>query len=177
MDKFGIYTIRGPRQIGKTTFIKLFIRKLIEDDINTLRILFFTCDMIKDNSELVDIIKIYLQSFNISKNERTYIFIDEITMVNNWQSAIKYLVDIGLIVNAVVILTGSSAYDLKVSSERMPGRRGEGKDLLFLPLTFNEYLKAIGIEIDPLNIRQILLLGEEDLKRLNFKYSFYKNIF
>ncbi|MFA6842452.1 MAG: ATP-binding protein [Defluviitoga tunisiensis] len=177
MDKFGIYTIRGPRQIGKTTFIKLFIRKLIEDDINTLRILFFTCDMIKDNSELVDIIKIYLQSFNISKNERTYIFIDEITMVNNWQSAIKYLVDIGLIVNAVVILTGSSAYDLKVSSERMPGRRGEGKDLLFLPLTFNEYLKAIGIEIDPLNIRQILLLGEEDLKRLNFKYSFLQEYF
>ena len=114
----------------------------IRDSINTLRILFFTCDMIKDNSELVDIIKIYLQSFNISKNERTYIFIDEITMVNNWQSAIKYLVDIGLIVNAVVILTGSSAYDLKVSSERTPGRRGEGKDLLFLPLTFNEYLKA-----------------------------------
>jgi len=133
--------------------------------------------MIKDNSELVDIIKIYLQSFNISKNERTYIFIDEITMVNNWQSAIKYLVDIGLIVNAVVILTGSSAYDLKVSSERMPGRRGEGKDLLFLPLTFNEYLKAIGIEIDPLNIRRILLLGEEDLKRLNFKYSFLQEYF
>ncbi|RAO99401.1 ATPase AAA [Petrotoga sp. 9PW.55.5.1] len=177
VDKFGIYTIRGPRQVGKTTFIKLFIRKLIEDNIDPLRILFFTCDMIKDKSELADIIKIYLQSFNISKNERTYIFIDEITMVNNWQSAIKYLVDIGLIVNAVVILTGSSAYDLKVSSERMPGRRGVGKDLVFLPLTFNEYLKARGIEIDSLNLREIVSLGEEDIKGLNFRYSFLQEYF
>ncbi|HEY8542058.1 MAG TPA: AAA family ATPase, partial [Pseudothermotoga sp.] len=46
-EKPGIYTLRGPRQIGKTTFLKLYIKNLIENQTNTTNIFFLTCDGLK----------------------------------------------------------------------------------------------------------------------------------
>lgn len=172
----GIYTLRGPRQVGKTTFSKLLILRLIESGVEPSRILFFTCDMVKDNSELVDLVKLHSQTF-ASKEKMNYIFIDEITQVPNWQAAIKFLADLGLLDNAVVLLTGSSAYDLKISTERLPGRRGVGKNLIFLPITFSEYLETLSVHLDKLDLPSILALGEDELKIIAFKYSFIEAYF
>ncbi len=92
------------------------------------------------------------------------VIIDEITQVSNWQTAVKYLADLGLLDNAVVLLTGSSAYDLKISTERLPGRKGAGKDLVFLPITFSEYLETLGIHLEKLDLTSILSLSEDELK-------------
>ncbi|WP_052295949.1 ATP-binding protein [Pseudothermotoga thermarum] len=126
------YTIRGPRQVGKTTFLKLYIKKLLESGIPPSRILFLTCDDLKDRFELIEVIKNFFQLYGKSGGI-SYMFIDEITMIQDWQSGIKYLVDIGLLEDCLVVLTGSSAYDLKISSERLPGRKGYNRDLFFLP--------------------------------------------
>lgn len=67
-------------------------------------------------------------------------FLDEISSVNNWQKSIKYLYDTGRLENAFVVLTGSSSYNLKKSSERLPGRREFGKDIVYLPVSFKEYI-------------------------------------
>ena len=41
-----VYSLRGPRQIGKTTIVKLLIRKLIESGIDPRNILYFSCESI-----------------------------------------------------------------------------------------------------------------------------------
>ncbi|MDN5325240.1 MAG: uncharacterized protein PWP02_955 [Thermosipho sp. (in: thermotogales)] len=74
LSKPGIYTLRGPRQIGKTTFLKLLIKKLIESNTNPLGILFLTCDGIKDREELEEIIKAYFQTYDNSKKQMKYFF-------------------------------------------------------------------------------------------------------
>nr|WP_233185626.1 AAA family ATPase [Thermotoga sp. SG1] len=104
-EKPGIYTIRGPRQIGKTTFLKLYIKKLIEDGVKPSNIFFFTCDGIGDRFDLIETVRAFFQMFEGKPGEIRYIFIDEITTIEDWQKSLKYFVDIGLLDNFLVILS------------------------------------------------------------------------
>ncbi len=174
LEKAGIYTLRGPRQIGKTTFLKLLIRDLLEKGTNPLDILFITCDGLRDRFELIEVLKMYNSMFGKRENLK-YIMIDEISVLSDWQLSVKYMVDVGILHGDVVILTGSSAYDLRRSSERMPGRKGYGKDLVYLPLTFRDYLESIGHRgIEVLDAHELLSLGDDEIKSLKLRYSFLK---
>ena len=42
LDDELIYTLRGPRQVGKTTLIKLMIRDLLRKGVNQRRIFYYT---------------------------------------------------------------------------------------------------------------------------------------
>lgn len=75
------------------------------------------------------------------------------------------------------MLTGSSAYDLKISSEKLPGRRGSGRDIIYLPLSFNEFLKGFQIDIKRISLTDFLNLSMEDLKNFETKLSFLKRYF
>ncbi|MEW6041333.1 MAG: AAA family ATPase [Elusimicrobiota bacterium] len=44
-----IYTIRGPRQVGKTTLLKLLIKKLLKEGISPQAIFYYTLDLIHTN--------------------------------------------------------------------------------------------------------------------------------
>ena len=176
-EKPGIYTIRGPRQIGKTTFLKLYIKKLIKNGVKPSNIFFFTCDGINDRFDLIETIKTYFQIFEVKSGEIKYIFIDEVTAIEDWQKSLKYLVDIGLLDDCLVILTGSSAYDLKRSSERLPGRKGYGKDLVYIPITFNEFLRNLGIKVERKTIDEIFMSSINDLNSLYLKNAFLKEYF
>lgn len=175
LDRPGIYTLRGPRQIGKTSTVKLLIRELIDGGVDPKKIVYLPCDNVKDRFELVDLLTRYVRVF--VQDKKFYLFVDEATMVSDWQLAVKHLVDSGLFDEAVMIITGSSAYDLKVSTERLPGRRGAGKDLVYLPLTFREYLKGFGVQIEALSIIDLLNLSQAELEDLQAKCSFVKKYF
>ncbi|MEA2104103.1 MAG: ATP-binding protein [Candidatus Cloacimonadota bacterium] len=151
MNYPGIYTLRGPRQIGKSTTVKLLIKKLIEKNVKPVNIFFFTVDLIEDKKELAELIKEYL-NFSTSESLR-YIFLDEITLVNKWQLTLKQLADIGLINNCVILVTGSSSVDIRKGAERMPGRRGNfhKHDFVQLPLSFKEYLDLFCFNFDTSN--------------------------
>jgi len=124
-----------------------------------------TCDGIKDRFEFSEILTIYLQTYGSKSNQLNYILIDEVTVIKDWQLTIKYLADLGMFDRSVVILTGSSAYDLKHSSEKLPGRKGQGKDLAYMPITFNEYLKNLGISVERLSLADILTLTENEINK------------
>jgi len=174
-DEPGLYTLRGPRQIGKTTTIKLIIKKLITEGINPRKILYFPCDNVKDRFEFTELMIRYVKTLPESKE--AFIFVDEITVIPEWQLAIKYLIDNGFIDKSVIMLTGSSAYDLKISSEKLPGRRGSGRDIIYLPLSFNEFLKGFQIDIKRISLTDFLNLSMEDLKNFETKLSFLKRYF
>lgn len=143
-DSYGIYIFYGPRQVGKTTGFKLLIRDLIGNKkVNPRKILYLNCEEIVPSipQRLAEVITDYVSwSGNFGK-ERSFIFIDEATYIKDWQTGIKIVYERGDLKNSVVMATGSHMKGLKRGSERLPGRRGKGKDIPVLPLSFREYVR------------------------------------
>ncbi len=136
-----LYTVRGPRQIGKTTFLKMFIREKL-GKIPKVSIFYWSCDNLLNSNDLIELIEEYAQICDIKNVSPEFILLDEITGIKDWQRALKFVIDNDIVKSTCFILTGSNAFDLKKGSERLPGRRGKhGKDLFFLPLTFREYVE------------------------------------
>jgi predicted AAA+ superfamily ATPase len=72
------------------------------------------------------------------------ILLDEVTSAASWQIGVKSLWDAGRIDRDVVVCTGSSAIDLaEGTAERLPGRRGAGRDLLVMPQGFASFARAV----------------------------------
>ena len=118
----------GPRQVGKTTYMKLSIANLIESGVNPRNVLYFSCDLLRDYREIVSIVKSFLRSVK----GRAYVFLDEVTFVENWERAIKFLLDSPLASRIVLQVTGSTSAGLK--RESFPGRKVKVEE--FLPLDF-----------------------------------------
>jgi len=75
-----------------------------------------------------------------------YIFIDEITAAEDWPRALKALADEGKLEKHCLWVTGSNAFSLKNSGERLPGRRGTElklRDVELLPLSFAEFYALV----------------------------------
>lgn len=137
-----IHVITGLRQTGKSTAIKLYIRKLILDGFDPKHIFHFNCDALASQKDLTDLL---IEFDRLStKTLQTVVFLDEISAVENWALAIKWLADSGILKNKTLFLTGSSSINLKRGGELMPGRRGLGQDIIFHPLNFWEYCHLVG---------------------------------
>jgi predicted AAA+ superfamily ATPase len=157
-----VYTLRGPRQVGKTTTVKLLIRKLLAQGVAPTRILYYTLDLERDPDQIVDIVR---QGRQVGPKDaeaspggppQRYILLDEISSVPDWQQAIKYLRDHTAAADDFFLLTGSVAADVRRGAERLPGRRGPAADLdrLLLPLSFAEFVAAVDPSV-PLPPRQV----------------------
>jgi hypothetical protein len=144
LDKDVLYSIRGPRQVGKTTLVKLIVRDLLKER-KPFDIFYYSCELVKDPKELYSILDTFLQWSRHQGPGRKLICLDEITQVESWESAYKQFVDINSLRNMTVILTGSSSWDLKHSVERLGGRKGEitgeQNNKILLPMKFAEYVK------------------------------------
>ncbi|ADN51581.1 ATP-binding protein [Vulcanisaeta distributa] len=143
---FSLNFIYGPRQVGKTTMIKLIIKNLL-NEVKPEAIFYYSCDLLTDYEELIDILRRYLRIKEERGIETSYIFLDEVTYVNDWFRAIKYGIDRGLFKNDVITITGSTSIALRGNIETFPGRRGFGVDVTLLPLSFQSYIKALRPEI------------------------------
>lgn len=171
LDKDIIYTLRGPRQVGKTTLLKSLINGLLAKISDPRLIFYYTCDLVDNPKELVNMVNSYLESTRPEGKQRAYLFLDEISSVRDWQKAIKHLSDTGKLANTTVILTGSHTLDIKKAYEKLPGRRGNLDDVpdkILLPMKFVEYVETINQDIRKLlsrlqiitSARRIKLLGE-----------------
>jgi len=168
----GIYSLRGPRQVGKTTWIKQKIKILAESN-SPKNIFFYSCDDIRNFEQLMELIELFLELADI--NKRKYIFLDEIPYVKDWQRGIKHLYDSGRLKKCTVILSGSHSIDIKNSVEQLPGRGDEGKrHFVMFPLTFNQYLKAIKRDIKLTNnFKKDVAIVKLNLSMLNKEYRNY----
>jgi len=147
-----LHIIKGPRQVGKTTLLKLFIRNLLADrKVSDKDILFLSLDAARTVDEVLETLLYYLKTVRTSN--RSYLFLDEASFLPEWPRAIKVLIDMGFDRNATFVVTGSSALDLKRSSEKLPGRRGKGRDSVLLPLSFGQFLGILypQIKLTPVN--------------------------
>ncbi len=135
----GIYLITGGRQVGKTTFLKQFILKLLKNhNVPPESILFLTGELIDTHHML----RRTVEQFYNSETAKQYLFIDEVNYIPDWDKSIKYLADSGIFERMSVLLTGSDSLILRTAMKRFPGRRGmsEKVDFNFHPLSFNEFI-------------------------------------
>jgi predicted AAA+ superfamily ATPase len=142
-----IFTIRGPRQVGKTTLLKIIIKDLLIDDAIKPENVFFWSFENNNAQELNQIIKTYLDWRSSQSEERKYLFLDEICAVKEWPKEMIHFANKGSFMNCSIVVTGSHSMDIKHSTELMPGRRGgdEGNplDKILLPMKFSEYITLL----------------------------------
>ena len=176
LDCSGVITLRGPRQVGKTTFLKMLIRKLLQAGKSSQSVFYFSTDLVANEKELFSLIHNYIQ---FAPQGKRYIFLDEITIVDRWEYAIKHVVDLGLAEDILFILTSSSSFDLRRGGERLPGRRLISQpDRVLLPLTFREYCLLQNFdEVEPINVQNWYDSLLEKLPRLRVFYPKIQSYF
>lgn len=142
-DKQIIKVITGIRRCGKSTLLELFQDYLKENGVEEKQIVSINFEN-ADYEELQDRKKLheYIKS-KLVKNKKTYIFLDEIQNVNEFERTVD-----SLFINKDVDLyiTGSNAYLL--SSELATLLTGRYIEIKMLPLSFKEYMSAFEDKTD-----------------------------
>lgn len=133
-----IYIIRGCRQIGKTTYLKEWVTKLIDEDFDPKHILYLSLDFFTSRKEMRNAINYFLDTNREAQN--LFMLLDEITTIKDWNLELKYLWDSGITKKANIVATGSSGAALRKRGELLPGRGLEGNEYYLKPLSFREFI-------------------------------------
>ncbi|HEY7962300.1 MAG TPA: ATP-binding protein [Solirubrobacteraceae bacterium] len=148
LDDPGIHILRGPRQVGKSTDLKLLVERALAAGFPPRSVLYLALDLL-DGQHLSELARTVERAKDLAEQDRAgLILLDEVTAVEGWQTAVKALWDQGSIAEDVVVCTGSSAIDLqRGAAERLPGRRQAGTDHLALPQGFASFARALNDDI------------------------------
>ena len=135
----GIYTLGGGRQVGKTTLLKQYMARLMTTGVEPAEIAFFSGELIDDHHALIRLLSDEIQEMS---GPLHYIIVDEVSYIREWDRAVKYLADAGILQNTVLVLTGSDLSFIQEARMRFPGRRGgaDQADFHLAPLSFRETL-------------------------------------
>ncbi len=136
-DKNIIKVVTGIRRSGKSTLLELFKQYLYKNGVEDNQIISINFEDpdfegINSYNKLYNYVKSKLQN-----NKQTYIILDEIQNVKDYQKAID-----GLYIkpNTDIYITGSNAYFM--SGELATLLSGRYVEIEMLPLSFKEYLSA-----------------------------------
>lgn len=124
----GLYLIRGPRQVGKSSWLKT----ILSHHSPHRRCFYLSCEEVPSYAALGEILR-SVRDFDV-------VLLDEVSFVSDWTRAVKHAVDSGY--TKILVVTGSHAYDLKLGADRMPGRYDGGGEFSLLPMTFEEFCLA-----------------------------------
>lgn len=141
----GLYVLRGPRRVGKSVEVKRAIAATIHRGANPRLVFFCACDGL--SAQDVRRLIVVGQKDSATLSGERFWFLDEITAVPGWAEAIKELRDGDPVFRrACVVLSGSSARDLRDATKALAGRRGDvaDSDRLLLPMDFHSFCLAIG---------------------------------
>lgn len=150
LDVDAVYTLRGPRQVGKSTLLKRIARHLLIERRVGVRSLFFLdaeAMVVEGARDLQEVLEGFLDwSRSSDPDARKYLLLDEVTGVSDWGTAVRVLHRRGALDRVTVIVTGSHALDLRAGGETAPGRRGEAEgvdlDWILMPFGFRDFVLA-----------------------------------
>ncbi len=169
LEPFSLNFILGPRQVGKTTGVKLLIAKLLKRKPPEA-IIYINCGIFLDFTSLRKVIEKYLE-FKIGKNRNIIRFLDEVTSLNEWWKVIKVLIDSDEVLNDAITVTGSSSLKIKGDIELFLGRTGKGEVIEVLLLSFKQYIEVHGVRKYKLRYDKVLRLFEKYLETKGFPSS------
>ena len=170
LEPFSLNFVLGPRQVGKTTGIKLLIHELLKDE-NPDSVLYINVEILPDYRELSNLLREFERMKEKEGMKTGYIFLDEASSLEGWWRGVKPLIDAGVLENDVITITGSSSLKVKRDIELFPGRKGNGKTLEIMPLSFPEYAYIMGLKNPEVRREKTLELFAEYLKTGGFPAS------
>lgn len=151
LEAGGLYILRGPRRVGKSTALKQFIHQRLEDGQPPRRILHASVEG-RTAQDVTDIVRRASETFLEGEPGRRIWLLDEITGVQGeWPEAIKRLRDHHLgFSHDTVILTGSSSAGFDVARKLLGGRRKASRsDRILFQMRFTDVLEALGADLPP----------------------------
>lgn len=169
LDKKQITVLTGMRRTGKTTLVK---KLMIDSGIKQQY--YFDLERMDNRSlfseENYELIIYALIQRGADFRKKVLIGIDEIQLVSNLPSVLKYLYDS---YDIKFIVTGSSAYYMKnMFSESLAGRK---KLFEIYPLNFAELLSFNGISVPDIPLENARVFVKAEYERLKSYYETYIN--
>ncbi|MEX2527850.1 MAG: AAA family ATPase [Gemmatimonadota bacterium] len=145
----GLYILRGPRRVGKSTALKKLIARRLEAGAPPRSILHISVEG-RTAQDLVDIVRRANTTWLRGDPGQRLWVIDEITSLKGpWPESVKRLRDSDAHFSAdTVILTGSSATKFEEARKQLAGRRhAERSDRTLFQMGFRDVCRALGIEL------------------------------
>ena len=137
--------LMGPRRVGKTVMVLHAIRTLLDSSIDPSQILYISLETpIYTGLSLEKILGLFQEKFEHKREDKLFVFFDEIQYLRDWEIHLKSLVD--SYSDYRFIATGSAAAALKLKSAESGA--GRFSDYILPPLTFAEYLSFINREAE-----------------------------
>lgn len=166
-----ILVLHGARQVGKTTLMKMTIKYLKENNINNIFYFDLEDENFLDlcNADTDEMIK-YInarKSPQIKKDEKIYIFIDEVQYLDNPSGLLKLMYDHHKN-DYKLIVSGSSSFAIK--SKFKDSLVGRTIDLEIFGLSFKEFLNFKNLNYD---LKIDSSLADEELKKIYQEYLLY----
>jgi len=132
LTPFSLNFVMGPRQVGKTTGIKLLIEELLKDR-DRGSVFYLDCDLISDLRELRSALDFYRRFRAREGLKSSFIFLDEVTGIEGWWRVIKGYVDAEILSEDVVTVLGSASFRLKKFLRPFLGEEGWERGLRCSP--------------------------------------------
>ena len=136
LEPKSIVFLTGLRRVGKSTLMKMLIRKMIDEhNIDPVHIFYISLDDYNlSKKSILDIVEEYRKIHKIAFKQKCYLFFDEVTYHKDYELQLKNLYDAQ---NVKIFVSSSSASILK---SKKPFLTGRNNLIEILPLNFREYL-------------------------------------
>jgi len=138
--------LSGPRRSGKTYLMYLGIKELLarKEDKNSILYVNFEDSRLVGavSQDLNTLLEVFFEIYP-DRNEKTWVFLDEILVIPDWERFVRTLVDME---NVNVFVTGSSSR--LMSKEIATSMRGRSLTYNVYPFSFAEVLKAGKLEYE-----------------------------
>ncbi|MEM0040727.1 MAG: ATP-binding protein [Thermoproteota archaeon] len=155
-EPFSLNFLVGPRQVGKTTALKIWINKVLLPNADPKSVFYFSCEELTGFRELGEVLDNYVSFKKGNRIKSSFIVLDEITFVEDWHRALKLRIDQDVFRNDIIVVSGSASLEILKQKEYFPGRRGKGRDIVFHPLSFSQYVKALrNLETEKKDLMQV----------------------
>ena len=137
----GVYSLGGGRQTGKSTLLKQWMAELLDSGVPAQAIAYLSGELIDDHHALLLHLNAHLDG--APPDGLTYLIVDEVTYIKDWDKAVKFAADAGTLERTVLVVTGSDLLVMQEARMRFPGRRGQAEraDFHLHPLSFREYVQ------------------------------------
>jgi len=165
-----IIVLNGPRQVGKTSLLKLLQTELKHKKIKEESIFYLNLEELEVLDELNNSPKNILNYIKV-KNKKSYFFIDEIQYLDNPSNFLKYIYDEHRD-KIKLIVTGSSSLELKAKlQDSLVGRKVSFR---INPLCFEEFLRFKQVNIfDYYHLQKIPSVIQTQFKKYLNEYLLF----
>ncbi|PIZ16278.1 hypothetical protein COY52_07490 [Candidatus Desantisbacteria bacterium CG_4_10_14_0_8_um_filter_48_22] len=135
IERKQIEIIAGSRRIGKTTVLRQIARHVLEKKIPAKNILFLSLDHPRlSGVPLTEHLNYFRRIFKLRREEKVYLFLDEVQESANWEAELKAIYDNE---NVKIICSGSTPSLIRNQGGRLTGRQ---ITTVLYPLDLKEFL-------------------------------------